>query len=104
MTEQRAIVAFPNFDAADEIEMIRRRFDPLAGLLAAHATLVFPFDASADVDGLHRHVALAAAEVTPFAIDLAESTVEDGEYLFLCVMEGAARLTALHDRLYSGAL
>jgi 2'-5' RNA ligase len=104
MTDRHAIVAFPTFDAVDQIEAIRCRFDPLAGLLSAHVTLVFPFKASADIDGLLRHVARVAAEASPFTIDLAEPTVEDGEYLLLPVTEGAACLTALHDRLYSGAL
>lgn len=44
MTVQRAIIAFPNIDAHEEIESVRREFDPLASLLDAHVTLVFHFE------------------------------------------------------------
>jgi hypothetical protein len=41
MTVQHAIVVFPEFDAADRIELVRRQFDPLAAGIKAHVTLAF---------------------------------------------------------------
>jgi 2'-5' RNA ligase len=104
MTVQYAIVAFPTFDVADQIEAVRRRFDPLSSVLAAHVTLVFPFEDSVGLSSLCAHVAAAAADASPFAIDLTGPAVVDGGYIFLHVGDGTRHLIDLHDRLYSGAL
>jgi len=48
MTVQHAIVLFPALDAAADIEALRLAYDPLAPVLPAHVTVVFPFaDANA---------------------------------------------------------
>ena len=57
MTVQYAIVAFPTFDVADQVEAVRRRFDPLSSVLAAHVTLLFSFEDSVGLSSLCVHVA-----------------------------------------------
>lgn len=104
MTVQYAIVAFPILDTAAGIEPVRRRFDPLALLLPAHITLVFPFaDAASDAE-MATHIACAVADQRAFDITLADVSVEDGGFLFLNVTTGADVLGDLHDRLYTDLL
>jgi 2'-5' RNA ligase len=104
---KRAIVAFPRIEDTAEwrqILSVRARFDPLAGRIAPHLTLVFPFeDALPDV-ALERHLRRVAAGVQVFPVVLREITVHEGEYLFLNVKQGNDALIHLHDVLYSGAL
>ena len=100
-----AIVAFPVIECADLVASVRRRFDPLDGLLAAHVTLVFPFsDSSITEAALERYVADALAGTGPFDITLERPIEADGNYIFMELSRGAERFVAMHDRLYSGAL
>lgn len=104
MSLQHAIVLFPAFDAAAEIETLRRAYDPQATVLPAHVTVVFPFTNADAATFLYDHIAASIAGMTPFDIALATPTPEDGGYLFLRVTEGRDRVVELHDRLYRGPL
>jgi 2'-5' RNA ligase len=105
MTVQCAIVAFPTLESADQIEAVRQRFDPLASVLDAHVTLVFPFAPSAELmEVLHPHVVTAVTGLAPFPIRLTSPTPADASYLFLHVTSSDKLLIELHDRLYSGPL
>lgn len=104
MASQYAIVAFPALDCPDSVEAIRRRLDPLAGLLAAHVTLVFPFSDDLGEASLADHVGRAVEGVPPFPIALKDVSTEAGGYVFLNVGAGSARFHYLHARLYSGPL
>ena len=101
-----AIVAFPAIECADLVASVRRRFDPLDGLLPPHVTLVFPFSEAAVEHTLERHVAEAIAGIDPFDITLERPTRggADGTYIFMELSEGADRFALVHDRLYSGVL
>jgi 2'-5' RNA ligase len=101
---QHAIVLFPAFDAADEIEAVRRAYDPQSSVLPAHVTLVFPFTDANAASFLLDHIATSLAGMPPFDIAVATPTPEDGGYLFLRVTEGRDRVVELHDRLYTGPL
>src|SRR5215218_5033770 len=96
---QRALVVFPQADQFDVVERMRRRYDPQARLIAAHVTIVFPFeDAMSDAD-LKAHVREATTGVAPFKVRFTGvSPAED--YLFLEPSNGIDRLIALHNRLY----
>jgi 2'-5' RNA ligase len=104
MTIQYAIVAFPVLDAAGVVESVRRRFDPLASMLSAHITLVFPFTDAASEADLTKHIAGVVAGQRAFDITLAEISVEEGGYVFLNVEAGVDVLCELHDRLYTDPL
>ena len=99
-----AIVAFPSIECADLVASVRRRFDPLDGLLPPHVTLVFPFSEPGVEQTLERHVANAIAGVAPFDITLEPPTGADDNYIFMELSEGADRFAVVHDRLYSGML
>jgi 2'-5' RNA ligase len=86
------------------VASVRRRFDPLDGLLAAHVTLVFPFSEPGVETTLERHVADAIAGLEPFDITLEPPTSADGNYIVMELSAGADRFALMHDRLYSGML
>jgi 2'-5' RNA ligase len=104
---KRAIVALPRVASAaawDRVRAVRDQLDPLARYIAAHLTLVFPFDDPTPDGELEAHVRTVAASCAPLAVTLAGVTLHDHEYLFLNVKRGNDAIVALHDALYTGAL
>jgi len=99
-----AVVAFPKLECADLVESVRRRFDPLVGLLAPHVTVVFPFASDGAEQSLERHVAGVVADVSPFDIVVEPPIQGDDHYLLMELSRGAERFVDMHDRLYSGFL
>lgn len=103
-----AVIAVPEFSSGDAawIDTIRRAHDPQYEAVAAHVTLVFPFD-SADPDWFAGHVASAAAVTAPLAVTFDRLARIDNphqpKYRFLNVLladaESAAPLTALYQAL-----
>jgi 2'-5' RNA ligase len=102
---KRAIVLFPKFDNIDALQAVRERFDPLAGYIAPHITLVFPFESALSTEELRIHMARALKRVKRFPVQLSGITGDfrDG-YLFLNVKRGTDPIIDLHDRLYQGVL
>ena len=86
------------------IEPIRQRFDPLAGFLPSHITLVFPFESDLTTQNLRKHIEVAVEGVAPFALTLDGITGSEREYLFLVVTRGNESIVEMHERLYSGPL
>jgi 2'-5' RNA ligase len=104
MPTQRALVVFPEGDRLHVVESLRTRFDPLADVIAAHATVVFPFTSELSPAELRSHIERATDGQHEFRARF-EGVVEiEDEYLFLDATVGAERLVNLHDRLYQGVL
>ena len=87
-----------------DVEAIRRRCDPLVGVIPAHVTLVFPFAAEMSDESLRRHVETATGDVHPFEIELAGFSCVEDRYLVLGVGKGVDEIRGVHRRLYSGPL
>ena len=104
MLAPRAVVVFPEGNGVHVIESLRRRFDPLARAIAAHATLVFPFVSELSDDELRGHIEQTLVGQPPFRVRFEGVAEVDGEYLFLDAVAGAERLLELHERLYRGPL
>lgn len=102
---KRAIILFPVFENQQVIESIRKKYDPLAGFIPPHLTLVFPFDSTFSSEELRLHVEHALAGVKSFRVRLSgfSGDFRDG-YLFLNVKTGNDPIIELHDRLYTGIL
>jgi 2'-5' RNA ligase len=100
---KRALVIFPESARIDEVERFRTQFDPQARLIAAHVTLVFPFESGLSGDAVHAHASTVLGAWTPFSLAL-DQVRGSGEYIFLDVGQGRADLVALHDQLYTGLL
>lgn len=102
---KRAIILFPKFENQQVIESIREKYDPLAGFIPPHLTLVFPFESAVSTEELRRHVERTLAGVKSFRVRLNGffGDFRDG-YLFLNVKTGNDEIIELHDRLYTGVL
>lgn len=101
---QRAIHIFPAFENMILIENIRKKYDPLFGLVPPHITLVFPFESEIPSSRLKEHIKNSLAGVNPFPVQLRGITASTDNYLFLNVKKGNDNIIELHDRLYSGPL
>ena len=101
---QRAIHIFPEFENMHLIEEVRKKFDPLCGLVPPHITLVFPFESEIPTSRLEQHVRDTLVGVCPFPIQLKGITATLDNHLFLNVKKGNDNIVELHDRLYSGLL
>lgn len=101
---RRAIVWFPAFPPDAPIEPFRRRFDPMAGALPAHLTLVFPFATNLTVTQLASHIRRIVANWPSLPVSFRDIEGMLGEFFFLMVRERADAIVALHDRLYRGIL
>ena len=97
---QRAIVVFPQANQLDVVERMRRRYDPQARFIAAHVTIVFPFDDPMPDAELRAHVLEATTGLVPFTVRFSGVTMSE-DYIFLNPSVGGDRLVALHNRLYT---
>jgi 2'-5' RNA ligase len=104
MSARRAVVVFPDGNGLHVIESLRRRFDPLADVIAAHATLVFPFAAEFSAVELRAHIEHALEGQHSFRARFEGVAEVEDEYLFLDAVIGSEKLVDLHDRLYQGFL
>lgn len=99
-----AVAWFPAFEGIERIEDYRREFDPLAGDVAVHLTLVFPFPTPLKRIQVESHVKRIAAGWPPVAVTFRHVRAKDNEFVFLMASRGADSLVALHDRLYTRSL
>jgi 2'-5' RNA ligase len=101
---RRAIVAFPAGGRLDAIEALRSRYDPLARVLPAHVTLVFPFASTLSALQVATHAKRIASRWPVLPIRLAGVGAYTGEWVHVRVTRGRDALIELHDRLYRRAL
>jgi len=97
------LVHFPNIDTGS-IQQFRRQYDPLAGLIAAHITLVFPLAERLAPSILAGHIEAVLKNWHPFPFRLCGLQKSWDDYLYLLVEAGRAEVVRLHDELYSDVL
>jgi 2'-5' RNA ligase len=95
---------FPEFEGLERIEAFRQRHDPMAGLIAAHLTLVFPFPTAHSRLQVETHVQRVVSRWPPIAVTFRRVRMHANEFVFLMAARGAAPVTALHDKLYTRSL
>ncbi|HDR7642325.1 2'-5' RNA ligase family protein [Bacillus wiedmannii] len=100
----RTILLFLNEMSINEIEDIRKKHDPLFGLIPPHITVIFPFESSISNDELKLHILKLSKGIQEIEIKFANQITDEGEYLFLRVEEGKKQIEELHDMLYTGPL
>jgi 2'-5' RNA ligase len=98
-----ALIHYPSINTR-RIQLLRKKYDPQAGLIGPHLTLMFPVPDSVGEDRLVRHLHDVLRGVGPFPIHLRGFQKSWDGYLFLMVQEGGADMTALHGRIYTGPL
>jgi 2'-5' RNA ligase len=101
---RRAIVWFPPAELVADVERFRALHDPLARALRAHVTLVFPFASTLGAVQVAAHVRRATARWPALPVRLERLGHFHADWVYLRMTRGHAAVTALHDRLYRGAL
>lgn len=101
---ERSILIFPKFNNMEEINELRKKYDPLRDNVPPHITLVFPFASDIEKDELKRHVINSIKGIKPFPIRLQGISGEEGNFLFLNVQEGKNEFVELHNKLYTKIL
>lgn len=86
------------------IQEIRSRYDPLYEHVAPHITLVFPFTSDIRRNEIENHLRNTIGKLQSFKLTLQGISKQEGNYLFLNVIEGAEQLIELHKRLYTDVL
>lgn len=98
---------FPKFENIEIINSIRKKYDPLAKLVAPHITIVFPFESNFSNEELERILEKRLEGIHPFEIELCGfHKCEDrfGNYLFLDMIKGKETITKIHNHLYNNEL
>lgn len=95
---------FLEFDNVEVIDRIREKYDPLAGLVRPHITIVFPFELEMTDEELAEILDVRLKGITPFKIELQGfSKSEDtfGNYLMLNIVKGQEAIQRIHNELYT---
>ena len=101
---RRTIMIFPEFENSEIIDRIRAKYDPLAGLVRPHITLVFPFDGEFGNEILERVLTKRLSGIKPFELKLQGMSMHKGQfgnYLFLNIVKGLEEIINIHDVLYA---
>lgn len=98
-----ALVHYPNIDTR-RIDPFRRKYDPQAGLIEPHITLMFPVPESIGEDHLVRHLENVLGNWQSFPIHLQGLQVSEDDHLFLLLQEGNGSTIRLHDEIYTDVL
>ncbi|MFN8496823.1 MAG: 2'-5' RNA ligase family protein [Anaerolineae bacterium] len=96
-----ALVHFPNIDTA-RIEAFAAKYNPWAGTLRPHFTLIYPVPEEVGEAALTAHIEGVLRAWRPFPIHIAGFHLSWDYWLFLTLQEGRADMVRLHDALYDG--
>lgn len=99
-----AVAWFPAFPGIERVEAFRARHDPMAGLIRAHLTLVFPFGTALTALQVETHVRRVASQWPAIPVTFRAVRMHANEFVFLMAGRGAASVAALHDALYTRSL
>lgn len=98
----RTVLIFPELENRAEIDAIRRKYDPLFGLIAPHLTLVFPFEWDIGDEALASLLDARLTGFSSFDLELCgvgRSVNCFGNFLYWNVAKGAESLVRLHEEL-----
>jgi 2'-5' RNA ligase len=99
-----AVAWFPRFRGIERLEEFRRRHDPVAHLIPAHLSLVFPFPTALTPMQVTVHVRRVVSRWPAIPVTFRTVRSEANEFVFLMAARGAASIVALHDKLYTRSL
>lgn len=87
------------------LQEIRESFDPLAGMVPPHITVVFPFESDIAREELVELIDTTVEELDCFYVEISlEAAVFVEGFCFFPIREGRDIITDLHDQLYAGSL
>lgn len=96
-----AVAWFPQFPGIEALESFRSRHDPVAHLIPAHVSLVFPFPTALTALQLRSHVRKVVSGWPPIPVSFRGIRPTASEFVFLMAQRGSASVTGLHDKLYT---
>ena len=101
-----ALIIYPRLskELSQAIDEIRQIFDPTAGYLRAHVTVIFPVPASVGADRLINHIHHKLDSWEPFEIQLGGFQKSHDHWLFLRLVEGDVQIKQLYQAIYTGLL
>ena len=99
-----AVAWFPRLAGIERIEAFRQRHDPMAALIPAHLTLVFPFPTALTPLQIEVHVRRVASRWPVIPVTFRAVRTEANEFVFLMAQRGAPSIVALHDKLHTRSL
>jgi 2'-5' RNA ligase len=99
-----AVAWFPEFEGIECVEAFRRRHDPMAALIPAHLTLVFPFPTALKRLQVETHVKRIVSRWPVLPVSFRAVRMHANEFVFLMASRGAESVVALHDKLYTRSL
>ena len=99
-----AVAWFPRFAGVERIEAFRGRHDPVAHLIPAHLSLVFPFPTALTRLQVQTHVKRVVSRFPVIPLTFRTIKPAASEFAFLMAARGAGAVIELHDRLYTRAL
>jgi hypothetical protein len=98
-----ALASFPEVNSAG-IDRIRRKYDPTAGLIEPHLTVVFPVPESLGRLTLVQHCAAVLQGWRPFPVIAGPLVKSPDHWLLLTLRQGASVVTKLYRDLHRGVL
>lgn len=100
------LVYYPNLDKdlARSIDEIRQLYDPTAGFIKPHITVVFPVPGQVGESQLAQHFESVLCSIAPFEVRLSDFYTSDDHWLFLVLGEGKSEIKELYRSLYTGLL
>ena len=99
-----AVAWFPRFQGLEAIEAFRARHDPMAALIPAHVSLVFPFGTALKRLQVETHVRRVVSRWPAIPVSFRAVRMEANEFVFLMASRGAEAIVGLHDALYTRSL
>lgn len=97
------LVYFPQ-KQRDQINSIRKKYDPTFGIIEPHLTLIFPIHSSIGKSNLINHINHILKNWKPFDIRFGKLIKSWDHWLFLALNSGESKVKKLSDDLYSGIL
>lgn len=98
-----ALVHYPDINK-EEINLLRRKYDPQFNLIEPHITIIFPVSDSINEAVLVTHIVDVLHDCKAFPVHLNGLKRSWDNYLFLLLQEGNEEVIGLHEAMYTGIL
>jgi 2'-5' RNA ligase len=96
-----ALAHFPNMDTT-HIDLIRKKYDSTAHLVASHITIMFPVPDEIGENAFIKHIESILKNWRPFPIRLNGLYKSWDNWLFLTLKDGNAEVIRLYTQIYTG--
>lgn len=88
----------------DDVEIFRRQYDPTAGLIQAHLTVLFLIPDTVEEAIILDHLRRVVEDTPSIEVRVTGLSKSWDHWMMLNVAQGSEQVSALHERIYSGVL